>query len=247
MKTGFKKGLTLFIWAGLISAIGAYITQYFMTYDVRSSVWVQLEALIVTGLALALIGLFFARYPRSKRGMTVLQFILLPLLGIGMAFLTADFTTRVPSGEWNAMAQPPERSESFIDSEHASVHGDDLYIKGVSGTTYVYDCKNAVDCTWTQQEYTPASSSQSINCGVEDPVTPATPGKVADSLISTICGVDGRQDSKFILLENGSLYYWTGTFSINDWLLRLYGFSLFNFIAGLAVSFVVMRMRRSVS
>ena len=247
MKAGFMKGLILFVWAGLISALGAFLTQYFITYDTRSSVLIQLEALIVTGALLALAGLYFAKFPRSKRGMTVLQFILLPLLGIGLAVLTMFLSTQLPVGNWEKLASPPEQVSGFIQSDQAWLYGDNLYVKGASGSTYVYECRNARDCAWVQKEFGASEAIKDLECEVSDFSTPILPGKVADSLTTAYCAADGRSNTKFILLEDGSIYHWSGTFSANDIILRLYGFVFFNIIAGLVTSFVVMKMRKSVS
>lgn len=247
MKTGFKKGLILFIWAGLISALGAFLTQYIITYDTRSSVLVQLEALIVTGALLALAGLYFAKFPRSKRGMTVLQFILLPLMGIGLAVLTMFLSTQLPVGNWEKLASPPEQVSGFIQTDQAWLYGDNLFVKGISGNTYVYECQNARDCAWVQKEFNASEANKDLECEVGDFSTPILPGRVANSLTTTFCEIDGRTNTKFILLEDGSIYHWSGTSSANDIILRLYGFVFFNIIAGLVTSLVVMKMRKSVS
>lgn len=247
MKAGFKKGLILFVWAGLISAIGAYITQYFVTNDLRSSVWVQLEALIVSGFVFTLAGLFFARFPRSKRGLTVLQFLLFPLLGIGLALLTLHLSTRLPVGNWEKLVQPPEQISGFVQSDQAWLHGDNLYVKGVSGSTYVYECQNAGNCSWIQKEFNASEATNSPDCEVDDFSTPALPGKVIDSLSTAYCAADGRSNTKFILLDDSSIYHWSGTISANDIFLRLYGFVFFNIITSLVTSFVVMKMRKEIA
>jgi len=247
MKAGYKKGLILFVWAGLISAIGAYITHFFITNDLRSSVWVQVEALIVSGVVLTLAGLIFAKYPRSKRGLTVLQFLLFPLLGIGLAFLTLLLSTWLPIGNWEKLVQPPEQISGFIHSDQAWLHGDNLYVKGVTGNTYVYECQNAVECIWVQKEFGGSEAPNNPECEVGDFSTPVLPGKVIDSLSTAYCAADGRSNTKFILLEDNSIYHWSGTTSANDIILRLYGFVFFNIIAGLVVSFIVMKMRKEIA
>jgi hypothetical protein len=246
MKPSIKNALILFACAGPLAAVGAFLAQYLSSADISSSIMLALIALVLSGGVLALAGLWFSRRARSQRGWTALQFFLMPLLGIALAVPTAAIAGNLVTGEWQALQPAPETATGFIISEHASIYTNNLYLQAVSGSTYVYECTNAIKCTWTLKEYAPAENADALPCEVVPEIdnTPALPGAVTASLDSAVCHVDGVEYTRFILLEDGRIFAWSEIQSFNDFLLLTYGLGFFGLLAGLAVSIAALKLRK---
>lgn len=249
MKPGLKNSLILLVCAGLIAGIGAFIAQISVSADIGASLLMGAIVFCITGVVLALAGLWFTRFDRSRRGLTAFQFILLPLLGIALAVPAAAIAENLITGDWQAMQSAPESATGFIADEHASIYGDNLFLQAASGSTYVYDCANAVDCSWTEKEYAPVENPDALPCEITPVIgrTPALPGEVVDSLDSVVCHIDGAEHTRFILLDDGQVYSWNTIKSFNNSMLRFYGFAFFGFLAGLIASIVVLKMRNKIS
>lgn len=249
MKHDVKNTLILLACTGLIAGIGAFIAQYSASADIGASLLMGVIVFCLSGVVLTLAGLWFTRYNRSRRGLTAFQFILLPLLGIALAIPAAAIAENLVTGKWQAMQPTPETATGFIADEHASIYGDNLFLQAASGSTYVYDCANAVDCTWTQKEYAPVENPDALPCNIKPVIekTPALPGQVLGSLDSVVCHIDGTEHTRFILLDDGQVFYWSKIKSFNDSMLRFYGFAFFGFVAGLVASIAALKMRKHIT
>jgi hypothetical protein len=248
MKLGIKNSLILLSCTGSITGIGAFIAQYSASADIGASLLMGVIVFCLTGAVLTLAGLWFTRYDRSRCGLTVFQFILLPLLGIALAVPAAAIAENLVTGEWQAMQPAPETATGFIADEHASIYGDNLFLQSASGSTYVYDCANAVDCTWTQKEYAPVVNPDALPCNIKPAIekTPALPGQVLGSLDSVVCHIDGTEHTRFILLYDGQVFFWSIIKSFNNSMLRFYGFAFFGLVAGVAASVAALKMRKRI-
>jgi len=248
MKPGIKNLIILLACTGLIAGIGAFIVQYSTSTDIGASLLMGVIGFCITGGILTLAGLWFTRFDRSRRGLTAFQFIILPLLGIALAVPAAAITENLVTGEWQAMQPAPETATGFIADEHATIYGDNLFLQAASGSTYVYDCANAVDCSWAQKEYALVENPDALPCEIKPAIvkTPALPGHVLASLDSVVCHVDGSEHTRFILLEDGQIYYWSKIKSFNNSMLRFYGFAFFGLVAGIAASVAALKMRKRI-
>ena len=248
MKTGIKNLVILLACTGLIAGIGAFIAQYSVSRDINASLLMGIIVFCLTGVVITLAGLWFTRFDRSRRGLTAFQFILLPLLGIALAVPTAAIAETLVTGEWQPMQPAPETATGFIADEHATIYGDNLFLQAASGSTYVYDCANAVECYWTQKEYAQVENPDTLPCEIKPAIekTPALPGQAIDNLDSVVCHVDGSEHTRFILLGDGGVYYWSNIKSFNNSMLRLYGFAFFGLLAGLVASAASLKMRKRI-
>lgn len=245
MKIFIQKAGRIFAAAGLIAGIGAGLVQYALTGDMKSALLIGLIAICLEGICLALIGLWFARFNPNRRWITTIHFLVMPLVGIVLAALTSSIAGSLIVGNWQELKPSPDPAVTFIKAEHVSLVGDNLFINTISGATYAYECVIEERCEWVQKEFAP-TDYQGFPCdfATEELVAPASPGIVVDSLQSAICGVDGREITKFILLDDGRMYYWTKRSSFNTDVSRFMGFMFFGLVSGLAASFITMMMRK---
>ena len=249
MKLGVKNTLILLACTGLISGIGAFVAQYSISADIGASLLMGVIVLCLSGVVLTLAGLWFTRFDRSRRGLTAFQFILVPLLGIALAVPAAAIAENLVTGDWQPMQPAPETASGFIADEHSSIYGDNLFLQAASGNSYVYDCVNAVDCSWTLKDSAPVENPDALPCKIEPLIekTPPLPGQVVDSLDSVVCHIDGAEHTRFILLDDGQVYYWGFIKSFNNSMLRFYGFAFFGLVTGMAASFASLKMRKRIA
>jgi len=246
MKPIIKNLVILFACAAPLAAVGAFLSQYLTSSDISSAILLAVVAILLSGGVIAFAGLWFSRRPRVKRIWTVLQFFLLPLLGIVLAIPTAAIAGDMVTGEWQALEPAPEAATGFIAPEHVKYYAEELYLQAASGNTYVYDCVNAVDCTWTLRNYAPVEDPEALPCEAVPEIdkTPALPGPVTAFLDSAVCQVDGVEYTRFILLEDGRIFEWSETQSFNDFMLLTYGLTFFGLLAGLAASIAALKLRK---
>lgn len=152
------------------------------------------------------------------RGYKRILFVLLVgLLGSGLAYVFLQARARQPVGSWEQQPQPPVPLTQFVkDVDTPSAEGE-VYATAADGTLYALAC-SAGGCAWDQRDVLPSPDQDlydwcpEISDEADESIRiPAAPGRVVDSHATRYCGVDYWVDSRFVLLDDGSVWEWGWT------------------------------------
>jgi hypothetical protein len=145
----------------------------------------------------------------------VLLVLVAGLLGSGLGFLALVVNSRLPSGSWQQQPQPPVTLTHFVgDAPMSYIHG--VCASTADGTFYALSC-HGEGCAWSRQDalFPPTQESWEGRCyeGLDKPdesiVKPKAPGRVVDTHATRYCWIDGFNDDYYILLDDGSVWFWT--------------------------------------
>lgn len=250
---GLKKFKTLIITSTLPTLIGTALFLIFFYSDIVNGFGVGLVCTLVVGLILLLEALFFSRFSPAAWGITIIQFITLPITGLlitGFAFWPATFA---PYGAYTQLEPPPETPTNFVHGSTQNIFGGRIFVQTASGQIYFYDCITYQGCTWEQE--TPSNSQPDSdasnylnycppNLEVIPLVPPISPVGVKDRIFIRSCGPDYEIQARYILLKNGKIYGWSRYWNPMDVLLGIPVFGLIGFISGLSTAIATLSRRK---
>lgn len=248
-----KKFKTLIITSTIPTLIGTALLLFFMYSDIVKAVSVGLACALTVGLILFLGALFFTRFSPTSWGITIVQFIVLPFIGLflaGLAFIPAALA---PQGVYIQLEPPPEIPTHFVQDSQLNIFGSKIYIQTASGQTYLYDCITYQGCSWTQEipPNEPPDTYSKLNQDYCHPdrkiipfVPPIPPMGVVDTLFIRHCGPDFEIHARYLLLKNGKLYYWYRFWNPLELILGIPVFGLLGFISGVSTAIATSIRRK---
>lgn len=249
----FKKFKTLLITSTLPILIGTTLLLFFLYSDVIKAVGVGLVCALAVGLILFLEALFFSRFSPAAWGITIVQFIILPITGLlftGFAFWPAALA---PQGAYIQLEPPPETPINFVQGSTQNIFGSKIYVQAASGQTYLYDCVTYQGCTWVQE--TTSSSQPDSHTSFDSDycrpdlktipfVPPISPMGVIDRIFIRSCGPDFEIHARYILLKDGKIYGWTRYWNPLEAVLGIPVFGLLGMISGLSTAIATLSRRK---
>lgn len=248
-----RRDLAVFLTPMLIILI---LTPFYLLQSDNSvyAILVAVASGIILSSILGFTAHFFLRYGPSERGLTLVHFIFLPILGIILMCAGVIFVLNVPQGKWHTLPPPPERAIKILPSD-ATWYSVNISIRSVSGREFTIVCKGyQKDCEWS--EIQPGSSltisQEDDSCDLDllsgFKKSPPIFERIIDIYQKCFRGVESSAYMKVVILEGGSIQLWT-YFEGVDTLFNVAAFAFIGFIAGLATSIttIVLRVRRKKS
>lgn len=246
---------TLLITSTLPTLIGTALLLFFLYSDILKAVSVGLVCALAVGLILFLEALFFSRFSPAAWGISIVQFIILPITGLlftGFAFWPAALA---PQGAYTQLEPPPETPIKFVHGSTQNIFGSKIYVQTASGQTYFYDCITYQGCTWVQE--IPSNSQHESNTSVDPDycppymkevpfVPPIPPMGGTDRIFIRSCGPDFEIQARYILLKNGKIYGWSRYWNPLEAVLGIPVFGLFGLISGLSTAIATLSRRKKV-
>jgi hypothetical protein len=239
----------LFLAAGIPAFLGTTLLELFLYRDVVAAFLVGSLAFLLIGFCLSLLSLGFTRSPRSKWGITILHYLLIPILSIILTVLFLIPADDIPVGYWQEIQSPPEEIDHFIRTDQPFHIGVSLFVQAKSGKVYSYDCigyRDSPGCGW---ELAADPYVDEAYCGNPENVQPDThliplfPGKVIEQ-VHTICNdFEFTQYVTYIRLRNGRIYYWGRQANPMAYIYFIVGFALVGLIVGLSTSIAIYSLR----
>lgn len=240
-----KNSKTLLLASGIPTFIGIGFFE-FMTYkDFDVAVLVALLGALLVGFFLFLISNGFAHPDRKVWWITVLHFLLIPVAGVIITVAYYFLARYAPVGRWKEIAVPPEQITHFLPSADPTIFGSSLFVQGVSGNTYSYDCVTYEGCNWVQKEYQPDNQDSDTDTKslLKNRLIPIPPGRIVESQYNIGKGPDFETGIMYIRLADGRLFFLTQFSNAYMILFILFGFSLTGLITGISTSIAVFILR----
>ena len=197
----------------------------------------------IFGFILAVASWLFSRRGLLSRHFVVFA-VMLGIVGLIASVLVFGQVNRLPHGGWTQLPSAPDTPTEFVGHSPFTFWGGAIYVRTKSGDIYSFDCPMESPCLW-EKEALAADLDLDSEEGDLSLNAPRPPGRVIDSLDVLHVGVDYRDETQYVLLDDGSIWVWYRMYAAIELTSVCVQWSLGGLVLGVVGAFVVRSKQRS--
>ncbi len=209
----------------------------------------DLVALILTGILTGtmsgfVLGSIAHNLSRSVKWFCLRVFgiaIILVIIGFILNIGYSIGLSKIPHGQWQQLPSPQEEPTRFLGQSGFNFFGGIIYVEAESKNIYSFSCYSLNPCEWKKVGNLPSGPEKSIQvCPPGSKGSYITPlvlsKKVIDRFEVNICGADYTIQQEWIILNDGTIWYWERYFSSLEPLFLIAASFVVSLLAGIGGS-----------